>query len=332
MIRVDWLSQQFGLPPGQWPVSHRALLGFAADGPLDVAEIESRVVERMNLLRVHQLREPDTVTEGMNRLAAAMVALTSPVPLPVAPLPAATVPVVAPLPVAPLPVVAPLYTVVEVLPDLVPLPPPVAIPIDSRSAERIEPYAFRASSVIVPIAPSPEPILSARSPSRQVRRARTRREWYVRLAELRKPLEPLTAMRTWVISTFNVEARSVTVAEFVEAVNQLRVYLPLYADLIGDRGRPGERVAAILQSPADGQEIRREFLARSAEIIDELREMQFAIEREMAAIRKRLNYGRDRGVWRMWVRPVVRKCLRYPEIVCVGIGGLATTIACWRSW
>lgn len=309
MIRTDWLLRQLDLPPGPWPVSHRALLGFAPTDAVAADEVERRVVERMNLLRVHQLREPDTVTEGMNRLAAAMVALTSPPPAAV-----------------PAPPVLP-----PVLPDVVPaLVPGVPRAMNFGPADLIEPYAFRATPVVVPVSTSPEPVSPPRAASRQVRRARSRRDWYVRLAELRLPLGPLTVMRTWVISRFSVEARGVTVPAFVDAVDQLRVYLPQFADLIGSRGRPGELVAAVLQSPADGAEVRQRFLARSSEIIDELREMQFAIEREMAAIRQRLNYGRDRGFWRVWARPAVRKCLRYPEIVCVAVGGAALAVAVLR--
>ena len=49
-------------------------------GSGDLADIEGRVLDHMELLRPHQLRHPELVTEGMNLLAqAAGVPSTDPV-------------------------------------------------------------------------------------------------------------------------------------------------------------------------------------------------------------------------------------------------------------
>jgi hypothetical protein len=72
-LLLQWLN----LPPGPWPPDDRALLGLAA-GPIDAAQAESNALARMEQLRPHQLKHPEIVTEGMNRLAQALIALSAP--------------------------------------------------------------------------------------------------------------------------------------------------------------------------------------------------------------------------------------------------------------
>jgi hypothetical protein len=69
------LRSWLGLPPGPWPPDHYALLGLAP-GPCEAAAVERLVLARMARLRPHQLLHPELVTEGMNRLAQALVCLT----------------------------------------------------------------------------------------------------------------------------------------------------------------------------------------------------------------------------------------------------------------
>src|SRR5262249_25432894 len=56
---------------------HYTLLGLEP-GEADTRRIEQRVQERMESLRRYQLTQADQVTEGMNRLAQALVCLTDP--------------------------------------------------------------------------------------------------------------------------------------------------------------------------------------------------------------------------------------------------------------
>ena len=53
------------------------LLGLTP-GLSDPEEVERLVLDRMARLRSHQLLHPELVTEGMNRLAQALVCLTDP--------------------------------------------------------------------------------------------------------------------------------------------------------------------------------------------------------------------------------------------------------------
>lgn len=71
----QWLGLQ---PEGPWPPPAWELLGLppghndsAAVVPYE--ELEARVLERMERLRPYQLRYPELVTEGMNRLAQALL-------------------------------------------------------------------------------------------------------------------------------------------------------------------------------------------------------------------------------------------------------------------
>ena len=73
---TNLLCSWLGLPPGPWPPGDRALLGLP-DGPADAADAERRALALMARLRPHQLVHPELVTEGMNRLAQALLAVTA---------------------------------------------------------------------------------------------------------------------------------------------------------------------------------------------------------------------------------------------------------------
>jgi hypothetical protein len=66
------------LPADCWPPDHYTLLGLEPSVS-DTRQIEQRVQERMEKLRRYQLTHADQVTDGMNRLAQALVCLTDPV-------------------------------------------------------------------------------------------------------------------------------------------------------------------------------------------------------------------------------------------------------------
>jgi hypothetical protein len=74
----QWLQLE---PEGAWPPSAEELLGLPKvhsppASALSPAEIEARVLERLDWLRPYQLKYPELVTEGMNRLAQAFLACT----------------------------------------------------------------------------------------------------------------------------------------------------------------------------------------------------------------------------------------------------------------
>jgi hypothetical protein len=76
-MSTELIRNALDLPPGRWPPDHYTLLGLPA-GPVDAADVESRVLDRMERLRRYQLAHPDDVTDAMNRLAQALVCLSDP--------------------------------------------------------------------------------------------------------------------------------------------------------------------------------------------------------------------------------------------------------------
>lgn len=74
-MNTDLLRIWLNLLPGAWPPEDRTILALA-NGPVTAAHIEERALAQMEKLRPYQLVDPDLVTEGMNRLAQALIALT----------------------------------------------------------------------------------------------------------------------------------------------------------------------------------------------------------------------------------------------------------------
>lgn len=74
----EWLDLPADAP---WPPDPRALLGVPP-GPVDPADAEARALDRMDRLRPHQLLHPELVTEGMTRLAQALITFTEATPAP----------------------------------------------------------------------------------------------------------------------------------------------------------------------------------------------------------------------------------------------------------
>jgi len=76
-MKHDLICAWLGLPIGNWPPNYYQLLGLAP-GESDVALIEQRVQQRLDVVRRYQLAHPDIATEALNRLAQAYVCLTEP--------------------------------------------------------------------------------------------------------------------------------------------------------------------------------------------------------------------------------------------------------------
>jgi len=77
-VDVQLLQAWLDLPNGPWPPPPHTLLGVPATA--DGAEAERRALKLMSTLRPHQLLHPELVTEGMNRLAQAMLGFARAVP------------------------------------------------------------------------------------------------------------------------------------------------------------------------------------------------------------------------------------------------------------
>ncbi|CAN5617938.1 hypothetical protein BH11PLA2_BH11PLA2_19190 [soil metagenome] len=71
---TDQLRKWLGLPPGEWPPPPHVLLGMNAD-VTDANAVQDRALAQMEKLRPYQLMSPELVTEGMNRLAQALISM-----------------------------------------------------------------------------------------------------------------------------------------------------------------------------------------------------------------------------------------------------------------
>jgi hypothetical protein len=263
------LRSWLGLPPGAWPPDHYALLSLPA-GVVDPDEVERAVLERMGRLRSHQLLHPELVTEGMNRLAQALVCLTDPIAKPAYDaelgLPSAVPvetsvakprPVPPPLPNTPLEPIpgfpipseeeqVPLdqTQVIEVrfTPGLAPPAvggiPPYEVVDDAPSQPTAAPF-----EVVDEVAPE------AFVPPRPPWQPATRRQLYTRLALLRRVRAAWSRLRPLLADPREPLDRPIHVLVFLEGVIELRESLRLLPDLIGDPLRPGGRVAALVRQP-----------------------------------------------------------------------------------
>ncbi|MDY3560065.1 hypothetical protein R5W23_001290 [Gemmata sp. JC673] len=300
-----------GLPPGVWPPDHYALLGFAP-GEGDVGEIEARVLDRMELLRPHQIRHPEAVTEGMNRLAQALVCLTDPVTraaydrhLGIAPAP---------------------FEVVDDEPIEPPLEPA------PRSAARLQnlPYEVVADDepfgeVLPDERAETRPVAVARIvSSAQARRAPKppklkRRTIYRRLAALRRVSRAWDALRPVLGTPGEPLATPVAVFAFLQALTDARVAFPGAAFVLGPAPQPGGLVLALVREASAPGTVRGLLPSQREAVAQDWHRGHVLLQRERAALRKltrRLRRGRT-------CRAQLGRLLRaVPELVLVLLAAL----------
>ena len=190
-LLLQWLN----LPPGPWPPDERVLLGLAA-GPVDAARAEANALARMEQLRPHQLKHPEVVTEGMNRLAQALIALSAPVDAD-SPTVSLRKPARKPPP-EPKPAESPFPFV-----DLAPATPPVPVPIPEVPRLLEAPAAAADDPAIAATPPIPislpPPVIEAVPPGLielpEIPLPDDRRKGYRRIAYLRKLLRAWLALQ-----------------------------------------------------------------------------------------------------------------------------------------
>lgn len=242
-MNTKLLQSWLGLPPGgPWPPDDRTLLGLPA-GPVDPFAAERRAMEMMDKLRPLQLVHPDLVTEGMNRLAQALVALSTagpaatPVPATPPPTRKAPRPTVSSAPTtrsAP-PSPAPKYEAVDfALPETFALrPEPLeaevvdaeVIPAEVVEAEVISAPVAAPRPVRRPPEPESDPRLSdfaPPAPAGFVVPATGRREAYRDLARLRQLRRAWRRLRSSVADPAEQLPGPAEVCGFLETVAEVR--------------------------------------------------------------------------------------------------------------
>lgn len=300
----------------------------------EVGVFEARVLQRMDLLRRHQLLHPELVTEGMNRLAQALITLTDPIgkvtydaqlgtelrPL------GSVAPIQSPLlegEASPLVVADPVFedelldaevlhshplelTQEILLPDeLQPaygvLSPP---PLPLREPERAKPVAKVIDAIPV-VRPWPTP------PS-------SRRWIYARLALLRRALRAWNRLQPVFLDPQDPLDRPDRVLLMLEGATAIRPYLHYLIGVMGGTHEPGGLVASVLKQPLLMDTMRRLLPEQRQALARDWRLGQLELEREYTRLRGLSVEERTRaeGIQRppnfvQWLRSA-------PELVLLG--------------
>lgn len=147
-MNLALLQQWLSLPAGGWPPDDRVLLGLPP-GPVDANLAEQNALARMETLRPHQLLHPELVTEGMNRLAQALIAVSVQVTPPAAAKPASLFDELPDL-AGPQPQTFPFA-------EPLPLPSPAVIDYEAAEDEVVEAEAVNLPPP--PVVPPPRPLV-----------------------------------------------------------------------------------------------------------------------------------------------------------------------------
>lgn len=357
------LRSWLGLPPGAWPPDHYTLLEFAP-GAADPAAVEPRVMERMTVLRRHQLLHPDLVTEGMNRLAQALVTLTDPaskaaydaelgiaaVVPPAVPEPPRVTPDVTPLPAGDggsisVVVAEPVFdddvfgddTGPTDLPNaevtqVIELPPTggLATPYEVVADHPTPPPPLRAerppadTPAVVEGEVLPDHSATSMSPA-------DRRWMYGRLAVLRRTMRAWDRLRPILGDPQDPVDRPGRILLFLEGVWAVRPLLPRVRGIVGGAGEPGGVVAAVIVHPLVLDTFRRLLPDQRQALAIDWRRGQVELQREYARLRRLARQVRVRASRPLGGLTLLRLLRDVPEVVLLVLAGLALLVALVRA-
>jgi hypothetical protein len=242
----EWLS----LPAGDWPPDDRTLLGLAT-GPLTAVEVETRALAQMERLRPHQLVHADLVTEGMNRLAQALIALTDEAHR-------ASRPAVKPadglddlvLDADRLPGAKPASMPIIFEAEVVAARPKMADRVATRKPRK--PRAPKPKATLRPPAAPLEPPVSVPVaepiPPGTIYRPAERRKGYAELVALRRMLKQWERLQPFFAAPSEALATPSAVFGFVDSVKDCRRSVAVDGD-IAWFGEHGHRVLSLVKNP-----------------------------------------------------------------------------------
>ena len=310
-LLLSWLN----LPPGAWPPDDRTLLGIG-NAPIDPFTAEKKVMELMERLRPHQLVHPELVTEGMNRLAQALVSVSMGGDEPPSPR-------VPPPPPPPSRITrAPTVAVFEPL-DLAPTPAPNAPPSRGTEvmpafveAEIVEAEVVEAEVVSAPSAPTTKPPPRRRrapAPLPPISFAlpepgdfvppSSRRKAYRELAGLRQLRRAWRRLRPSVADPSELLHGPAEVCGFLEAVLEVRAALSHRELSEKQLGSPGRTVRLLIRQPFSLAVFRTLVVSQRRAIAGDWAAGWAAIESRSGAVRR---YLRDTREHRRRNRAVVK--------------------------
>jgi hypothetical protein len=334
IVNHELLRSWLGLPPGAWPPDHYTLLGLPA-GYGDIADFEPRVLSQMERLRIHQLLHPELVTEGMNRLAQALITLTDPAAkaaydselgihaLP----PPASPPMVEAAPES-LIVAEPVLDD-EDLPEAEPVadPFPTEVTQELFASELPEPYEV----VPDPVVPPPPAPLRAEVVRPWPTPPSTRRVFYRRLAFLRKCRRAWLKLRPVFLDPHDPLDRPGRVLLLLQGAEAVRPLLADLAGVAGGLGEPGGSVAAIFRQPLILDTIRRLLPDQRERVAADWRAGLQAIDHEYDRVRQVARDERAKAENAPQVPRLLVVLRDFPEWLLVGFGLFILLISVGRS-
>ena len=316
-LLLQWLK----LPPGPWPPEDRALLGLP-EGPVDHVHAETNALARMEQLRPHQLKHPEVVTEGMNRLAQSLIALASAgdaiaPPASLRKSPRRAVPKSKPAPTGGFPVV-----------DLAPAglaapeaPPPPAI----LEAEVI----VEAEVVQAPPTPAalPLPIMVEAIPAGlilvpEIPRSEDRRKSYRQLAYLRKLHRVWIALQPVVAVPSEPLVSAEMVYRLLVGFQDLRTLLRRGQTRYRALEHTGNLLLALARQPHTVLVLRELLPAQRQAVAMDWAMAKASLEGQMLAVRKSLKRHRSPDAFSEWGRAFGNTLRQNPEWILGALSAL----------
>ncbi|HJZ92886.1 MAG TPA: hypothetical protein VKE40_18575 [Gemmataceae bacterium] len=346
----DKLRHWLKLTGGPWPPDHYALIGLKP-GQGSAAEIESRILERLEMLRQYQLPHPDEATEGMNLLARALDTLTDPdarqaYDRSLGIKPAAAEPPPPPpvydildtlfpgVPLLPASAAFPTRTYDEpVLPDVIPLPQVLDEPDiddDPEVVEDVVPDVELPEAILVPTLPAVAKLDDSKR-ERPARKMSPKRELYAELARVRKVLRVWERARPYLVDTERTFARQIDALALMGCLAELRPLLPTVTDLIGTGNRPGGVVAALARQRLMFDTFRSLLPSQREALAKDFRAAHYRLAGYYDDLRDEVRRKNEKDWYRAVGKPFLRHLADYPEWLLVPVALIALAIAVVRS-
>ena len=323
-----WLE----LDDPDWPPDHYTLLGLDL-GQGDEATFEDRAVERMELLRTHQLRHQEEVTEGMNRLAQAMACLTDAaakreydVSLGLSPLEEETTLE----PELPAPTRSEESVVLELIEDE---------PIVYEFSDDLEPPPEperkrprrRRDHVLVLTEDDLLPEEDVEPADRQADGLALRRDLYAEMAKLRRFARVWEPLGEFVTPPDKPLDQPGDARRFAEALWALGAELSKEPEGIGRPGSAGHRIGSLARHPLAAQAFRSFLPSQRQALAADWEAAARELAHKRRLIREELDSLLDRGWGRRVAKPMLRRFAKSPEWVLVPVGALALLVAASRG-
>ncbi len=318
---TEQLQKWLHLPPGTWPPDHYTLLGLSL-GQGDADEIELRGLERMDRLRHYQIRHPELVTEGMNRLAHAMVCLTESesrrvydTQLGITP-PQVAVEAASAEPEA----ARPPSSEPVIIPELVePSPTVEEPPTEHPEADQTE-ASVQANLDL----PSPE-ITAAQA------RLQARRFLYQQLVQWRAILRVWNRLAPYLSDPSHPLRRRPDALALARALQDLAEALPEVEPPFGHPGTPGGLIVGLSRQTLLAQTFRELLLSQRQALAQDWEAGRRLLRQQAKTLRQQVRASRQQSWVRRVLLPIYRELWKHPEWVLMVLGIWALGVSVVRS-